>query len=221
LATEAELRHKQDALRDTQQALAVTEDRERIARDLHDTVIQRLFAEGLGLQAALGGVGDPQRTRARLELAIDGLDQTIRELRMAVFSLQGAASAPGGLRGRVLQVVTGATDGLGFEPRLQFDGPIETIDDRIAEQLLPVLREALSNIARHAHAKKVRVAVTVADNVTLTVADDGVGVPVEVLGGRGLNNLAERARTLGGNLAIDPQPTGGSLLTWSVPVRSS
>jgi PAS domain S-box-containing protein len=221
LATEAELRQNQDALRDAQQTLAVTEDRERIARDLHDTVIQRLFAEGLGLQAALGGVGDPERTRARLELAIDGLDQTIRELRTAVFSLQGAASAPGGLRGRLLQVVTDATDGLGFEPRLQFDGSIETIDDCIAEQLLPVLREALSNIARHAHANNVRAAVTVDDDVTLTVADDGVGVPGQVLGGRGLNNLAERARSLGGNLAVDPQPAGGSLLTWSVPVRSS
>jgi PAS domain S-box-containing protein len=221
LATEAELRHNQDALRDTQQTLAVTEDRERIARDLHDTVIQRLFAEGLGLQAALGGVGDPQRTRARLESAIDGLDQTIRELRSAVFSLQGAASAPGGLRGRLLQVVTEATDGLGFEPRLQFDGPIETIDDHIAEQLLPVLREALSNVAHHAHANKVRVAVTVDDHVTLTVADDGVGIPVQVLGGRGLNNLAARARTLNGDGTIEPQPAGGSLLTWSVPARPS
>ena len=101
---------------------------------------------------------------------------------MAVFSLQGAASAPGGLRGRLLQVVTEATDGLGFEPRLQFDGPIETIDVHIADHLMPVLREALSNIAHHAHAGHVRVAVRVADDVTLTVSDDGVGVPAEVLG---------------------------------------
>ena len=173
LAAEAELRQNQDALRDAEQVLAVAEDRERIARDLHDTVIQRLFAEGLGLQAALGGVGDPQRTRARLESTIDGLDETIRELRTAVFSLQGSASAPGGLRGRLLQVVTDATDGLGFEPRLQFDGPIETIDDHIAEHLTPVLREALSNIAHHAHARDVRVAIRVDDDVTLTVADDG------------------------------------------------
>jgi len=221
LATEAELRHHQDALRDTQQTLAVTEDRERIARDLHDTVIQRLFAQGLGLQAALGSVGDPQRTRARLESAIDGLDDTIRELRTAVFSLQPAASAPGGLRGRLLHVVTEATDGLGFEPRLQFDGPIETIDDHIAEQLLAVLREALSNIAHHAHARDVRVAVAVDGDVTLTVADDGVGVPTQVHGGRGLTNLAERARNLNGNCTINPQPAGGSLLTWQVPVDAS
>ena len=100
-------------------------------------MIQRLFAEGLSLQAAMSGVGDPQRTRARLESAVDGLDQTIKELRTAVFSLQGASTAPGGLRGRLLQVVTEATDGLGFEPRLQFDGPIETIDVRIADHLSP------------------------------------------------------------------------------------
>jgi signal transduction histidine kinase len=188
---------------------------------LHDTVIQRLFAEGLSLQAALSGVGDPQRTRARLESTIDGLDQTIKELRMAVFSLQGAAAAPGGLRGRLLQVVTDATDGIGFEPRLQFDGTIETMYVHIADNLVPVLREALSNIAHHAEAGQVRVAVSVADDVTLTVSDDGVGVPAEVLGGRGLTNMAERARALGGDFTIRPEPSGGSLLTWQVPAQRS
>jgi PAS domain S-box-containing protein len=221
LAAEAELRQSQDALRRAEQVLAVAEDRERIARDLHDTVIQRLFAEGLSLQSTMAGVGDPQRTRARLESAVDGLDQTIKELRMAVFSLQGAASAPGGLRGRLLQVVTEATDGLGFEPRLQFDGPIESINDEIADHLMPVLREALSNIAHHAQAGHVRVTVSVADDVTLTVSDDGIGVPAEVLGGRGLINMAKRARDLGGDFTISPQPSGGSLLTWQVPAQRS
>jgi PAS domain S-box-containing protein len=222
LAVEAELRESQQALREAEQVLAVADDRERIARDLHDTVIQRLFAEGLSLQSAMGGVADPQRTRARLDSVVDGLDQTIKELRTAVFSLQGAAaSAPGGLRGRLLQVVTDATDGLGFEPRLQFDGPIETIDVDIADHLIPVLREALSNIAHHAEAGHVRVAVSVTDDVTLTVSDDGIGVPAEVFGGRGLTNMAERARTLGGDCTIKPEPSGGSQLTWQVPVQRS
>ena len=123
LAAESELRQSQDALRDAEQVLAVANDRERIARDLHDTVIQRLFAEGLSLQATIGGVGDPQRTRARLESTVEGLDETIRELRMAVFSLQGAASAPGGLRGRLLQVVTDATGGWGSSPASSSTGP--------------------------------------------------------------------------------------------------
>ena len=221
LATEAELRQSQDALRDAEQVLAVAEDRERIARDLHDTVIQRLFAEGLSLQAAIAGVGDPQRTRARLESAVDGLDETIKELRMAVFSLQGAASAPGGLRGRLLQVLSEATDGLGFEPRLQFDGPIETMDVHIADHLTPVLREALSNITHHAHAGHVRVTVSVAADVTLTISDDGIGVPAEVLGGRGLINMAARARGLGGDFTISPRTSGGSLLVWQVPAQRS
>jgi PAS domain S-box-containing protein len=221
LAAEAELRQSQDALRQAEQVLVVAEDRERIARDLHDTVIQKLFGEGLNLQAALVGVDDPGRTRQRLESTIDGLDQAIKDLRMAVFSLQNTGPAPRGLRGRLLEVVTDATAALGFEPRLQFDGPIETIDTQIAENLVPVLREALSNIAHHAQARNVRVAVSAADDVTLTVSDDGVGVPEEVLGGRGLANMAERARSLRGAFDIRPQVTGGSVLTWRVPIRTA
>ena len=216
LAAEAELANSRDALRQAEQVLAVADDRERIARELHDTVIQRLFAEGLHLQATLRSVDE--RTAARLQSTIDGLDQTIKELRMAVFSLQGATAAPGGLRGRLLAVITEGTEALGFEPRLQFDGPIETTDDRIAEHLLPVLREALSNIARHAHAHNARISVSVAADVVLTVADDGIGVPEEVLGGRGLTNASRRARALGGECTMERQPSGGSLLTWRVPV---
>ena len=173
------------------------------------------------LQAALASVEDPGRTRVRLESTIDGLDQAIKDLRMAVFSLQDTGPAPRGLRGRLLEVVTDATAALGFEPRLQFDGPIETIDTRIAEHLVPVLREALSNIAHHAQARTVRVAVRAAEDVILTVSDDGIGVPEEVLGGRGLVNMTERARSMGGAFDIRPQTTGGSVLTWRVPVRVS
>ncbi|MGZ4708748.1 MAG: PAS domain-containing sensor histidine kinase [Acidimicrobiales bacterium] len=221
LAAEAQLRHSQDALRQAEQVVAVADDRERIARDLHDTVIQRLFGEGLALQATMSAVGDPH-VRARLDATIEGLDQTIKELRTAVFALQGAGAAPGGLRGRLLEVVTEASDGLGFEPRLQFDGPVESIDDDVAQHLIPVLREALSNTARHAEAHSVRVAVSAtADVVTLTVADDGVGVPDEVLGGRGLANMTARARDLGGDFEITRRPSGGSISTWHVPAHPS
>jgi PAS domain S-box-containing protein len=219
LAAEAELRQSRDALHHAERVLAVADDRDRIARDLHDTVIQRLFAEGLGLQAALAGVGDPVETRARLESTIDGLDQTIKDLRSAVFSLQGAPAAPDGFRGRLLKVVIDAADGLGSEPRLQFAGPIDTMDAHITEHLVPVLREALSNVTRHAHAVHVHVAVSVTDDVILTVADDGIGVAAEALGGRGLANMAARARDLGGDFSIGLRPTGGSLLTWQVPVQ--
>ncbi len=222
LARDNELALSQRALRDAQTEAdtnaAVFSDRERIARDLHDTVIQRLFGEGLSLQSTLPLVDEPAAKRIRT--TIDGLDETIRELRMAVFSLQGSGAAPGGLRGRLLAALTESTPALGFEPRLQFDGPIETIDSSIAEELLHVLREALSNIARHAGARDARVAVAVGADVVLTVSDDGVGVPGEVLGGRGLTNMDGRARRLGGECSITNRSTGGAVLTWTVPAAT-
>ena len=127
--------------------------------------------------------------------------------------------APAGLRGRLLAVIRESTVGLGLEPRLQLAGPIDTIDDRIAYQLLPVLREALSNVVHHADASNVRVIIAADESVTLSVMDDGVGVPDEVLGGRGISNMTERARNLGGNLTLAVQPSGGSLLTWQVPTN--
>jgi len=217
LATDAALRRSHQALHDAEQVVAIAEDRERIARDLHDTVIQRLFGEGLKLLATMNLVDD--QAKPRIQSTIDGLDQTIKELRLAVFSLQGGDPQPAGLRGRLLATLTEATTGLEFEPRLQFEGPIDTIDNSIAEQLIPVLREALSNISRHANARNVRVAVVVDEDVTLTVADDGVGVPAEVLGGRGLANMCERARGLGGDLTLTSQAGGGALLVWRVPLQ--
>jgi PAS domain S-box-containing protein len=215
LTREADLQKSQEALRQAAKVVAVVEDRERIARDLHDTVIQRLFGAGLTLQSMLRLVDDG--VAARMQSTIDGLDETIKELRMAVFFLQHAASTPAGLRGRILEAVTEATGALGFEPRLQFDGPIDTISDDIAEQLIPVLREAMSNVVHHAHARSVRVSVTVSKDITLTVADDGVGAPAEVIGGHGIRNLADRARVLGGSSRLERRSGGGALLTWCVP----
>jgi signal transduction histidine kinase len=215
LADEAELRRSQDALREAEKAVAVVEDRERIARDLHDTVIQRLFAEGLSLQSLVRLVDE--RSAARLQATIDGLDETIKELRMAVFYLHGSATARSGLRGRLVDVMADAAPALGFEPRLQFDGPIESIDGRIAEHLVPVLREALANVSRHAAARSARISLTVDDDVTLTVSDDGIGAAADAAGGHGLTNMIARANTLGGWATLEPAPGRGSLLTWSVP----
>jgi two-component system sensor histidine kinase DevS len=216
LRAEAELRRSQDALRDAEQIVALAEDRQRIARDLHDTVIQRLFGAGLHLQATLATTDE--RTRSRLETTINDLDETINELRTAIFSLQGPSSAaPGGVRGRLLDVVRESRSALGFEPQLQFDGPIETIDDTIVDHLTPTLREALANIARHAGAHRVRVGITATDTVTLTVTDDGTGLPEPRSNGRGLTNLADRATALGGTFTVTPAPGGGTLLRWQVP----
>ena len=207
LHAEEALRRSQEALRDAQQVVAVAEDRHRIARDLHDTVIQRLFGAGLNLQATAANAD--ATTRDRLETTITDLDETIKELRSAIFSLQGpSAAAPGGLRGRLLDVIGESRVGLGFQPKLRFDGPIETMDDAIADHLVPTLREALSNIARHARAHQVRVTITVGTSVTLAVVDDGAGIADRVGNGRGLTNMADRAAGLGGTFRIDPGPAG-------------
>jgi two-component system, NarL family, sensor histidine kinase DevS len=198
--------------------LVRTEDRERIARDLHDTVIQRLFAAGMTLQGAAARVTDSD-ARTRVEAAVDELDATIKEIRQAIFALQAPPDGGPGLRGELVRVANELRPALGFSPRLQFDGAIEVIDPLVAENLVPVLREALSNVARHASASEVRVIVTAHDEVALEVLDDGVGIPDSVVGGNGLGNLTARAENLGGRCAARRRDGGGSVLEWRVPAH--
>ena len=160
-----------------QQVVAVAEDRHRIARDLHDTVIQRLFGAGLNLQATAANADDRDPRPPR--------DHDHRPRRDHQGAPLGDLLAAGPVRrraGRVARPVprrrrANREPGSGFEPRLRFDGPIETMDDAIADHLVPTLREALSNIARHAGAHQVRVTITVGTTVTLSVVDDGTGHP--------------------------------------------
>ncbi len=216
LEDEASLAATQEELRRAEQAVVLAADRERVALGLHDTVIQQLFAAGMHLQGVVGAIDDT-RVRTRVEATVELLDDTVKELRATIFALRPASARPDRLRGQLLDVMTHANSALGFDPRLQFDGPLDTVDDNIAMHLVPVLREALSNIARHAHAHRVGVTVTITDELTLTVSDDGDGLPDEVLGGSGLSNMASRAHALGGGFTIAPQMGGGSLLTWHVP----
>jgi two-component system sensor histidine kinase DevS len=197
--------------------LVVTEDRERIARDLHDTVIQRLFAAGMALQGAAARIEEPE-SRTRVERAVDELDTTIKEIRTAIFALQAPPDGGPGLRGELVRLTNELRPVLGFSPRLQFDGAVEGVAPSVAEHLVPVLREALTNVARHAGASEVRVVVRIDGSaVTLLVLDDGVGVPADVVGGNGLANLVARAECLGGSCRIDRREGGGSALAWSVP----
>jgi len=212
---EAAYVQSQEALRQAEMRMAVAEDRDRIARDLHDTVIQRLFGTGLSLQATAALAAPPLRDR--LEAAVADLDEMIFELRTTIFSLQGTRSLAGGLRGELLEVATESGVAAGFDVRVQFDGPIESLDDRIAQHLVPVLTEALSNVAKHAHAHKVRASVSVGDQVRLVVIDDGVGAPSEVYGGSGLANLSDRAAELGGSSTLVSGERGGARLEWRVP----
>jgi two-component system sensor histidine kinase DevS len=201
-----------------EQHLRVVEDRERIARDLHDIVIQKLFAAGMTIQSVSARTSDVEHER-RLSAVVDDLDDTIREIRSVIFSLQADARDTGGVRAAVLRIADDEREALGFEPRIRFDGPVDAIDDRIAQELLPALREGLSNVARHAGASSVEIIVECGDLVTLRVLDNGRGMPVAVAGGNGIRNLTERATRLGGTCRLSSRPDGGTVLEWQVPAR--
>ncbi|GAA0239407.1 two-component system sensor histidine kinase [Actinomadura nitritigenes] len=207
-----------DRRRDAER-LALLEDRDRIAKDLHDTVIQRLFATAMTLMAAIKIAQRPE-VAARIQRAVDDLDDTIRQIRSSIFALQANGDEES-LRGRVHAVVDAAAEHLGFAPSVRVDGLLDTaVGDEIGEHLLAVLQEALSNVARHARAGRVTVAVDVGDELILRVEDDGVGIPE---GGRrsGLRNMRERAEGLGGSFGTRPGAAAGTVLVWRVPLPDS
>jgi signal transduction histidine kinase len=205
------------------QELAVVEDRERIARDLHDTVIQRLFATGLSLQAtARMARSDPDAASARIDAAVDDLDITIKHIRSAIFALESGRSGGADLlHNRVRVTLEEFTAELGIEPFFMLEGPIDTgIADDIAEEMLAVIREALSNTARHSSASRVKLDVIVGDELLVRVTDKGVGLRDEPrVAGQGLRNRAARAERLGGTLALTPAEGGGMVVEWTVPLR--
>jgi PAS domain S-box-containing protein len=206
----------EERLREAQAELGTLEDRERIARDLHDTVIQRLFAAGLTLQGTASRVRDAE-VASRLEDVVDQLDETIRELRSAIFGLEGRGSGAG-LRVEISRVAADERDGLGFDPKLVIEGSLEAISDDVAAQLLPTLRESLSNVARHANATAAEVHLRVGPDVRLTVIDDGRGFGEEVSNGKGLQNMESRAKALGGSMRVSPGTPSGTVLVWAVPL---
>ena len=200
--------------------LAVFEDRDRIARDLHDLVIQRLYATGMSLQGMVSLIGAPELA-SRINIAVDALDETIREIRSSIFALQiRHEGKPPGLRLRILQVSDEMTGLLGFPPALQLDGRLDDdVPDDVSEHLLSALREALSNAARHSGASKVDVTVRANGELSLTVRDNGSGIK-QVDRRSGLGNLEQRAIKLGGTLRIDPAAGGGTELDWRVPLAA-
>jgi signal transduction histidine kinase len=215
-----------DSQRDRER-LAVYEERDRIARDLHDLVIQRLFATGLMLQGAQRRADDPG-VKDGIGRAVDELDATIQEVRTTIFALQQSpAETPSGLRTRVLREVSTVAVPLGFQPSVRFVGAVDArVGERSAKNLVAALREALSNVLRHAGATRVDVIVDstafLDDGTTaavrLVVSDDGVGIP---LTGRrsGLHNLVRRAESLGGTSTFGSRPDGdGTAVVWEVPL---
>ena len=208
--------HRRDA-----QRLALFEDRDRIARDLHDLVIQRLFATGMSLQGSSELIADLEAAN-RVRQAVDALDETIRDIRSAIFTLQSRPQArPAGVRTRILETIGEMTESLGFAPSVRMEERLDTLlPAEVADQLLAVLREALSNAARHAGATRVSVAVTAGSDLTLTVRDDGSGLKGSTRRS-GLANLADRASKLGGTLRVGPAEGGGTELEWRVPLPGS
>jgi signal transduction histidine kinase len=155
----------------------------------------------------------------RLATVVDDLDETIREIRSVIFSLQADARDTGGVRAKVLRITDDQREALGFEPRIRFDGPVDAIDARIAHELLPTLREALSNVAKHAEASSVEIVVDNGDMVTLRVVDNGCGMPAALSAGHGIRNITQRAAELGGTCRISSRPDGGTVLEWQVPAH--
>jgi signal transduction histidine kinase len=215
-AGQAALALERARAQEEREQLAVLGDRERIARDLHDVVIQRLFAAGMQLQGAGRHALRPE-VRQRIDAVVDDLDTTIRDIRGAIFELR--APARGEFRAEIRELVEEARGPLRFHPKLVIDGPIDSaVPEPVRPALLAVLREALSNVARHARASTVTVTVTAgAGRTELRVTDDGIGIGGDVRSVGGVRNMARRAEELGGTCTVEPAAPTGTQVIWSVP----
>ncbi|RZB15803.1 GAF domain-containing protein [Streptomyces sp. F001] len=202
--------------------LMVLSDRDRIARDLHDLAIQRLFASGLTLNSVLGRIADRPQVAERVQRVVDDLDDTIKTVRGTIYALRerDRADGRGGLRGKLLAETDQAAAVLGFTPALRMTGLLDTdVPAGHAEHLLAVVRETLSNAARHAHATSVEVtAETDGSRLHLRVADNGRGIDPAVTRRSGLDNLRLRATDLGGSFTLTPNEPTGTIVEWTVPL---
>ena len=199
--------------------LAVFEERDRIAADLHDVVVQRLFSAGLALQGLRRYTTEPTAL-GRITSVVRDLDETIHELRSTIFSLRDAPQAGQGLRSQILDVTAGVVTVLGHEPRVRFTGPIDSaVGDVLTGHLLAVLREGLSNAARHSGARHVEVDVAAGhDDLVLIIADDGRGIG-DSARRSGLRSMHRRAEDCGGGFEVHAVRGEGTRLVWRVPLR--
>jgi signal transduction histidine kinase len=221
----AELRARADNLikvrraEQTLRALDMANERDRIARDLHDLVIQRVFGAGMRLSSMVPAM--PTATGERLRDVVAELDNVIADIRTTIFDLTAQESAGRGVRTDVLQLTNDAAERLGYRPQVRFNGAVDTIAHReVADQFLAVLRESLSNVIRHADATVVEVTVTAdTKELTLLVADNGVGLDPDAPppSGFGLRNMGARAATLGGTCSVRPNEPQGTVVEWRVP----
>jgi signal transduction histidine kinase len=209
-----------DSISSDSTSRALFEAREHIARDLHDVVIQRLLAVGMTLEGVNRSTREPA-TAALLSHAVDELEQVIKEIRTTIFGLQAPIDVRfASLRSRTTMVVDQAMQALGFVPSVLFEGAVDTTaPEALSDDVFAVLREALSNVARHARATQCDVVLSVTrDLLTLSVEDDGVGI-VSIGRRSGLHNMEVRARARGGRLSITDREPRGTRLEWQVPPR--
>ena len=197
----------------------IAEERERIARDLHDTVIQRLFATGLSLQAAVRLTDEP-RVSERIQQAVDELDLTVRDVRSSIFELNPPPSSSSGLRRQLLAVGDEFYDALGFTPTFRFEGPVDSgVPDPLIQHVVAVVREGLANIAKHSGSPVADVRVSVGRGaMSVVLIDAGRGLGDTASGGHGLVNLRARAEDLGGSFEIECPASGGTTVRWMVPI---
>lgn len=195
----------------------LAEDHDRIARDLHDSVIQELFAIGMGLQATLSTI-ESTDAAARIDRSIDAIDDVIRSIRGVIYDVsQRHTEDRVDLKEEIVRIVADLTPTLGFEPHLAITGPIDNLQSSaMVAHIIAVAREGLTNVARHAQASSAEVRVDVSDKITVTVRDDGVGLN-DVTRRSGLANMANRAGELGGSLDISVGVPGGTVVCWEVP----
>jgi signal transduction histidine kinase len=199
--------------------LHIVSEHERIGRDLHDTVIQRLFALGMGLQAAQR-LAEP-RVNLRIKEAVEAIDEVIREIRETIFDLSRPPASELDVRQRVREVVADVGSHFDFTTRLTFRGPVESaVSEQVLVHLLAVAREALTNVGRHARASNADVVLHATPaSVTLSVADDGLGPPDSPSAGHGVANMGDRAAALGGEFHVTARSPRGTLVQWTVPTR--
>jgi signal transduction histidine kinase len=220
LAIAAGIAVENSRLHDQAATAAVFADRDRLARDLHDTIIQQLFGVGLSIQSVAAG-SIPQQASERLSATVAAIDDTIRQLRTTIFEL-GLGETESGIRATVISLLADLRGVIGFPIEPIFDGPVDAaISDRVAEQLLPTLREAVTNIGRHAEATRAEVLLEAGDGYCwLRVTDDGRGIDQDgkTGGGLGLTNMRRRAEKLDGDFAVGAGPDGGTELNWKVPL---
>jgi PAS domain S-box-containing protein len=218
LAAQAALALELEEARSNRERIVLVSERERIARDLHDLVIQRLYAAGMSLQATI-----PLSTRPavqeRIAEAVESLDETIRDIRNTIFTMNKPDAVKGLLRSSVLELADESRETLGFSPSVHFEGPVDSIvPESVVPHVLAVVREALSNAARHASATYVAVRVAVdSSRLVVEVTDDGIGIGASTRSS-GLSNLEERASSFGGEFDVRRAAERGTRLTWEVPL---